>query len=129
MYRDKMESLARGGTLGDVKLLLSMHGKDRFGEDFYSGTPCIDVIAECVLDSTYQKEEKTALVSDYINKTGAFGEQQEITPDIVKEFRDAIADLKLQVRELQEAAAQNAAKELRDAIRIVSSPASARPQP
>ncbi len=99
MQMDNLTQLCKTGTAEDVKNFLSQFGSSKWtGTDGYgygiSGN-CIDKIIDGVLadkDDARRALKKT-LVAQYEAGTGPFSKGQDVPPDVIKEFRDTIAEL------------------------------------
>lgn len=107
MQAKTLEDLARKGGARDVQSLLIVYGDQRTEDD--PRRTCLDCIVAGVLSdrSGRPNEKRRGEIAAFLARQGVYaGLPKAVPQDVVKEFRDTIAELTKQVAELKEAVVQ-----------------------
>ena len=113
MKIENLKYLAQTGTAEDVENLLKNFGSAQWAgpEQIWDGWKwavpkgnCIDWIVSGISEdnATARRAQKQSLVAQYGAGTGPFKKGQDVSPDVLQEFRDTIAELTAQVSTIPE---------------------------
>ncbi|MBI3440652.1 MAG: hypothetical protein HY052_02420 [Proteobacteria bacterium] len=97
---ERLQHIAMTGSAKDVENLLRAYGDSGTNDYRYS---CLDWITAGVNsdNNDSRRADKKHSITDYMAHQGVFAEKQAIAPDVVAEFRQAIAQLTARVAELE----------------------------
>jgi len=99
-----IEEIARYGSLKDLAALLQQFGNTGGTSIFATQTYTIETIYDGVRKCPHdEKAKKMSLMADYAAGEGIFKKDQAITPTVLQEFHDTIAQLTNRVAELEKA--------------------------
>src|SRR4051812_36755402 len=100
MLLSDLRDLAETGTAKDIVGLLKAYGdvKASDGRD-----DCINWIIDGINDDgdAQRRKEKRSMVADYVGKQGVFIEGNDVPANVVQEFKETVAELTKEVKELR----------------------------